>query len=271
MTERAAPNIDDGGTAPGLSPCGPKVARIVARTPSPVKAAARRGQLVQVGRVMTERPNRRRYPRYEVDGLVGRLERRLSGRVLDVSLGGIAIETDAPLTLGHSYSLSLAREDRSARLHGTARWSRLVRTDGEGAVYRSGLQFEEVLGPRAEQLLPILEEGAAEPTLRDRLFGRLAPLEGTELEIGSEHDFRVLKLSLAGMLLESDFLPRLNSELEIELPVNQRAVRTDVRVVTAQPLHQPSAALWVELGVEFLGLDEAATEHLSRYLSGLAD
>lgn len=74
----------------------------------------------------------------------------LVGQVLNLSLGGLAIETTTALRIGSSYAFRVEFDDHRVRIRATVRWCRLIRTIAKGngevaAIYRAGLQLERPL------------------------------------------------------------------------------------------------------------------------------
>lgn len=59
------------------------------------------------------------------------------GRTLDVSEGGILLETHAPIALQHTISLTIGLEDDVTEIHGRAVYSR----PGRSGKYESGIAF----------------------------------------------------------------------------------------------------------------------------------
>lgn len=89
---------------------------------------------------------RRRSPRIE---LLGRLSGHsvsldLPVRVIQISLGGMAIETRVPFPIGtvHLFRLTLG-DDSTTELAGRVMHCRQVSPDGEEPVFLTGIQFVE--------------------------------------------------------------------------------------------------------------------------------
>lgn len=74
----------------------------------------------------------------------------LSGRVLDLSLGGLSLESTTGLRIGSRHTFRVDLGDRRFRIAGVVRWCRLTETVGKGggevvAIYRAGLAFSRPL------------------------------------------------------------------------------------------------------------------------------
>lgn len=88
--------------------------------------------------------HRRRHRRRPVD--LRFRAAHLSGRVLDWSRGGLALESEGGLRVGARYALTIHSATRSRRVRGTVRWCALRRTlrtsTGEvHPVYQAGIDF----------------------------------------------------------------------------------------------------------------------------------
>ncbi len=71
---------------------------------------------------------RRHHPRHSLTGLRVRLP--VSGRVLNASVGGIAIEATKSLRCGWSYAFKLGEGRRAIRIPGKVAWCRLTGRQG---------------------------------------------------------------------------------------------------------------------------------------------
>ena len=74
----------------------------------------------------------------------------LVGRVMNMSLGGLALETTTALTIGSAQTFRVAIGDHSVTVTGEIRWCRLTHTIGKGkgevvAIFRAGFSFSRPL------------------------------------------------------------------------------------------------------------------------------
>ena len=220
---------------------------------------------------MTGKPDsRRRYPRYEVVGLGGNLVVPMEVRVLNLSLGGMALETHDYLRFGRHYTVNLDHLGRRVTLVATVAWCKLRGTrkqsSGEVApVYRAGLRFQVLSGERLQELWEIIR-GHAVVEVDDSVFGRFAPEQPQVVELDSDYRFSVRKLSLSGMLIETDFVPQLESLLPLEVLLPERRWEAVARVASVPNLGRRSIGEPAQVGVEFRGLDRHSRSELRSYL-----
>lgn len=222
---------------------------------------------------MSEQPQeRRQYPRYEVEGVQGIAHFTSDLRVVDLSLGGAAVESTVPLTTGQVHELTLQRDDQTATLEVVVRWSRLARAassaqGGSLPIYRSGLEFRGVLAETAEQLVPVLRDLEDGQDAQERLFGRFEPDTTTAARLDARCDILVRRVSRGGMLVEVGYFPRLGTLFRVEVPTeNGTSLSAQVRVAYTRPIRGDLGAV-AEVGLQFLALDAPAEAALDRWIS----
>lgn len=86
----------------------------------------------------------------------GVFDNRVPFRAIDVSEGGMCVETDRPLP--HASGAVLRFDHSDLALPVRVAWTKLVQVGVSGTRYRAGLQFLE---PRFEQIRTLLELTAA--------------------------------------------------------------------------------------------------------------
>lgn len=199
----------------------------------------------------------------------------LDVRILNLSVAGMAVETSGRLNVGRTYSFKLRERDAEVTIPGRVAWCVLGRTrrsaGGEVApVYRAGIQFDEVLSEKAEALLHLIEESAA-VRLEKRVFGRFQLDGGEGVSIASQADFTVRKLSLSGMLIETDFPVAKNSRLPLELRLGGETISVVTRVAYTEPRGTENGRELVHLGLEFLDLGRSEHASLERFIASEAE
>ncbi len=202
--------------------------------------------------------DKRRFKRYDVAGIEGTLVLNFEARVLNMSLTGLSLSTHTALRSGTRYALRVPSEKGEMRFHATVRWCRLVGTekdarDGFVPVYHAGLDFRDELDAQARELLSFIEAHVV-VELERRLAGRFTVAEDTALEVGARSDFVARRLSLSGMLIESDLVPEKGALLQVEVRHDRHPWQARARVAYVGPRSGGGA----ELGIEFIGLDTPA-------------
>ncbi|HVS14044.1 MAG TPA: PilZ domain-containing protein [Thermoanaerobaculia bacterium] len=219
----------------------------------------------------------RRHPRLSRPGVKGRLPLMTTARLIDLSLGGAGVLTEAPLSAARSYLLVF--DDGNERFEREARvvWNRpAVVGDEARRSYRVGVAFEDGSIDAIAELLEFINrhEGADEtgpfaPAAEDwtatRTATRYQLRDVQSLRILADHAYDIRNLSLSGMLIETrvPLRPEMRVALVLELPDGE--VRTVARVVTVTPRSADRAAPY-RAGVEFVELDDADRDRLEAFL-----
>lgn len=218
-----------------------------------------------------EEGNKRRFQRYEVEGMEGSFVFSLDVRVLNLSVAGMAVETSGRLNVGRRYEFKLHDGVHEITVPGRVAWCVLGRTrrspHGDVTpVYKAGVQFDEILTDKAENLVRLIEDNAA-VRLEKRVFGRFQVGEGGAAKLASEADFVVRKISLAGMLVESDFVLERDSLLTLEVRLSDETITASGRVAYVEPAGSREGHDVVQLGLEFVELGPDARSALERFIA----
>lgn len=112
------------------------------------------------------RPPTDRGARYSVENVEGRLGAFDSATVINVSLGGMAIETHKYLQVGSSCPLRFDRSGRLLVFNAIVVWSQLIRTVAVGKnevrpVYRAGLRFSDLSAAQKEEVEAFVHDEVA--------------------------------------------------------------------------------------------------------------
>jgi hypothetical protein len=213
--------------------------------------------------------NRRRAPRYTVENVRGSFIFSVDARILNMSLAGMAVETASNLRVGRSYGFRLAHAAAEGlQLTGSVVWCHLreIRkgAGGERApVYEAGILFEDILSPRAGELLAFLRNSAIVP-LQQRLTGRFRLRQVSAISLETDYEFVVRTISASGMLIETELLPALGSVFEMRVQLNGDTLVASGRVAFVREAGEREQQQQVAVGVEFVAMsqeDRLALEH----------
>lgn len=198
---------------------------------------------------------KRTHRRYQVRNLRGSLLFRLDVTVLNLSMSGIAVETNRQLKLGKVYSVKLGGESDLVEVEATVRWCHLVglrRTvDGEMAsVYKAGLTFEELFTGKTAKLLEFMQEHVI-LALEKRIIGRFKVRTGSPIALASRHDFEVVKLGLSSMVVKTRLLPDVDTAFDMELQIGGKPFELTGRITKVERLDASDSGFEAQLEVEF--------------------
>lgn len=207
---------------------------------------------------MTEEPEKRRHPRYEVEEVRGRLRATLEGEVINLSVRGMALRTRSWLSPGRTYTLKLEAKNRTISLEGTVARCRLAAPGtGEegGTLYEAGIEFEGVMSEAAEQVLRLIEERST-TRLERRAFGRFNLRDEDGLRLETTPEFEVRKVSRSGLLIESDYVPAPEERIDADIRMEDRTLHAELRVAYVHRIGRSGDDPRAEIGVEILDMPE---------------
>lgn len=98
---------------------------------------------------MMNKGEKRHHPRLTIQH-TGIQNGLLVGRVINMSLGGLALESTTGLRIGSRHAFRIALGTKTFKVDGDVRWCRLTRTVGKGngevvAIFNAGLAFNRPL------------------------------------------------------------------------------------------------------------------------------
>lgn len=223
---------------------------------------------------------RRRYPRYAVDSVPGRLRRPLPARLVNWGVDGVDLETHHRLTPGQTlYFRFREAPDEWVVIDGEVVWCR----PASDSLFRAGIGLRASSPRMARELLTAfraLAPGSWELDATGRYRSAVPVLLMYELEM----DVKVRSLSCGGMLAEADgFLdgavPDVDSRVELEISLPDRLLRSKARVAYQDGTPPANGAgesvnrlddTGHSLGVAFVELRREDRQGLQTFLSALS-
>ncbi|MBN2431488.1 MAG: PilZ domain-containing protein [Acidobacteria bacterium] len=222
------------------------------------------------------RENTRRYPRYEVQNVEGTFLYNLPAEILNMSVGGMALETRRALEIKRIYMFSIHKGNQTVKIPGRVAWCVLRRTEHVSdtevvPIYHAGIQFNNVLTEQAQSLLHLIEESAL-LDVNQRLFGRFIPDDGTQVTIDNEVEFSVLKISLSGMLIETMIWAEVEDVLPMEVQLPDQRIKFRGRIAfVGTPAKRETSLSQIHLGVEFLDLSGDHRQSLEGFIATVVE
>ncbi|MEW6586961.1 MAG: PilZ domain-containing protein [Nitrospirota bacterium] len=220
---------------------------------------------------MTRKDNRRNR-RYSVEGLQGNLMCTSDLEILNISLEGAAIETTRRLDLNREYSFKIGHKNAVVNLRGRVVWAVLVsREAGPGRfrpIYRAGIQFTGALSDRARMLLRFIEENRIK-TIESRLGGlrfRISNQEDVKADFPKR--YKVQKISLSGMLMETDYPLDIDGHYDIEMFLDEAVINILVRIASCSKRDAENMTAY-DIGIEFINMSGEDEKILRQFVGGL--
>ena len=198
--------------------------------------------------------------------------------ILDISLGGIALQTNRTLKIGTEYMLRVEIKGHSMSLKGLVVWSTLrgSRLTAEGEIeplYSVGMRFNDLDTEKINDLIEFIESHKLEldsvklHSMSDlRVNMRYHLTTNGESMLTCPEDFLVKEISFGGMLIETEHAFELNQELPmvIFLPGKSEISFTG-RIASCIPI-ETAESKQVVIGIEFRNMKEENAEILTSFI-----
>jgi hypothetical protein len=221
---------------------------------------------------MMGRSGRRRSRRFDVLDVEGSFVIRVDVRVINLSVAGMAIETHNTLIVGRRYEFRVVQGEQQIEVGGRVMWCALDSNQRRGEevepVFRAGIQFEEVHDAHTLALQKLIESSAAfDPG--SPLLGRFAAVLGGAVGIAEQAWFEVRKLSLSGMLVDTEWAPRRNEVVPFEAHLGDSVFSGRGRVAYIERYESDDGSTRFRLGVEFTLMSDRCRDLLDHYIATL--
>jgi hypothetical protein len=226
---------------------------------------------------------KRRHRRFSVDYMKveGRAVFTSETVINDISISGVSLVSERRLEPGREYRLQIVDHDTDITMRGAVRWcsDRDVTGLPPGSAhlkYAAGLQFTSLAPEEIGKLARFIEKHFIEKHTQVRVHGisgcrcnirfRLDHEETGILDI--VETYRVRKLGLGGMLIESGHAlePETRLHMEITLP-GGTGLEFVGRVVSCDP--SPGRARHFDIGIEFIEMPEQGKLQLKELIRRL--
>jgi hypothetical protein len=135
---------------------------------------------------------------------------------------------------------------------------------GSEPLYKVGIRFTDLSEEEAAALRGLLG-ASAEVSLEDEVVGRFELGLPESVRLHRDYRFDVLKISATGMLIEANLAPRLDSRVEVCVPLDGEELRAAARIAFVEPVAgEPDRH---QLGVELCDLSQSARARLEEFIS----
>jgi len=212
----------------------------------------------------------RKFKRYDVDSIHGRMLVSSDINILNISMEGAAIATTQRLVMGRVYSLKLRFEEQLLTLKGKVVWSVLShsRKSSSGEVlpvYKAGIRFTNTLTDEAEHLISYIEKNRSN-SMEQRVLGvrfKLSKNDLSKIDIPCEYEIK--RISQSGMLIETDTDFTCDSLHDMEINLDGTMLNVVGRIANvAEVRHENSVRF--DIGIEFVSVGEDEMISLRSYI-----
>ena len=225
--------------------------------------------------------NKRRYKRFAVDciKISGKMLFANSVDIIDVSAGGISLKTDKRLNIGNEYTLKLEGDDDLISVKGTIVRSSLheSRKAANGdmvPIYSVAMKFNDVSHKKICELVKFMEShGEADMSpqvhwLSGLRFNiRFHVSESGKASLVCPESYIVKKISMGGMLIETDNAMPVDETLPMEISLSDRKKIIFLgRVASCISINRGGRNRH-EIGIEFLNMPAERSKVLNDFIS----
>jgi c-di-GMP-binding flagellar brake protein YcgR len=218
--------------------------------------------------------DKRRHPRFSVEGLQGMVMFTTPVEVVNMSMGGAAVRADMRLNIGREYVLRLDVDGQGLSVKGIVVWSTLsgIRRNEQGesvSQYSAGLKFRDVVTDEIEKLLGFIDDNKVNP--EKRLSGlRFRVQTPGRAVLDAAQGYEVLLISLSGMLIRTEQDLALEGVHPMEIiPAGESAIRFTGRVASTVEV-QEDGPTFHEIGIEFLEMSANDRARLDAFVATLS-
>jgi c-di-GMP-binding flagellar brake protein YcgR len=241
------------------------------RLPAGTGALARRP-----GHDMAQPPRskERRFPRFTVEGVHGKMALSTVVDVVNLSLGGMAVRADRRFNIGSECTLKLPVGERDLTVQGVVVWSSLtgVTRKGEDTVpqYSAGIRFRDMISDRLEDLIDFIDRHKI--AQEHRLSGiRFLIKASGKATVNGVENYKVKLISLSGMLIEAARAFTVDETYPMEiLPPNQEPIVFTGRVASVME-NDLADQTTNQIGIEFLEMAPEQRRRLTTFIACLSN
>ncbi|MBM4146829.1 MAG: PilZ domain-containing protein [Nitrospira sp.] len=221
--------------------------------------------------------NTRRYERYKANliGINGRIILAKFVKIIDISIGGLSLQTEKRLNIGNEYTLKIDSKEKVFTVKGIVVWSVLNNSikDSKGNIvplYTAGIKFTNVSGEKINEITDFMQTYKRDidhkvnlfsPSGR-RLYVRIHVTTPENGVLNCHEDYKVKILSLGGMLIESSHPLEVESTLPMEIIFPEyKSILFQGRVAACLQ-KKVKDLLHYDIGIDFVNMTEKDKEIL---------
>ena len=225
--------------------------------------------------------DKRQHKRFRVDlvEINGKMSLADKVQILDISLGGVSLKADRRLNIGKEYLLRLQEKGKNLEVKGTVVRSELSgieqRSDGNGvSIFTAGMMFNEGYADKLADFLKPIEQtgkkGETSSVAERRLNVRFNITTPQEKILSYPLQFKVISISLGGMLIQTEQAVEINSKIPMELSLNAGTAVTFIGRAVSCAMKEHTGQTSYDIGVEFTHLTDEDTTLLKTLIDYLA-
>jgi len=185
---------------------------------------------------MDNMQTRRQHKRYKVDVMEinGKMVLAKSVKILDISIGGVCLQTEKRLNIGSEYTLKIEGKGKVLTVKGFVVWAVLSGSsaDSGGSIipmYKAGMKFIDASDKKINEIVNFIEDHEKDVDKQvdlhapsgGRLYVRICIEDPEKAVLNYQGSYKAKNISLGGMLIESEHLLEIESKLPMEMILNE--------------------------------------------------
>jgi hypothetical protein len=225
--------------------------------------------------------NRRQYERYKVEAIEisGKMVLAKSVKIIDISIGGVCLQTEKRLNVGSEYTLKMEGKGRVLTVKGFVAWALLSGSSADSVgniipLYTAGMKFIDASGEKMTEIVNFIEDHKKDVDKRvdlykpsgSRLYARICIEDPEKAELNYHGSYKVKDISLGGMLIESEHLLEIESILPMEVILNEEiSIKFSGRIINFLLVKDKDIEHY-EIRVEFIQMSEMDKKILAEFI-----
>ncbi|MBM4128928.1 MAG: PilZ domain-containing protein [Nitrospira sp.] len=216
---------------------------------------------------------RRRHKRFIVNGVSGNVFYPSDLNVINISMGGAAIETTKSLEVNREYPFKIFFNGATLNLKANVVWSILTHSEKVGSgevipVYTVGLEFTNVFSDEARLLHKFISKNAIKKSER-RLKGiRWVFPTSDSFQMEYHYRYDVKKISLSGMFIEFERPLSTDNIYNMQLLIDENVLNFVGRVANCIEIESEKSIRY-GIGIEFKEMSEKDRGVLKSFIDTL--
>jgi Tfp pilus assembly protein PilZ len=200
-------------------------------------------------------------------------------KILNMSIGGVAVQTDKRMTVGSQYTLKIESKGQILNVKGVVVWSVLgesVKDAGDNIIpiYTAGMKFMDTSPEKTGEIVNFIEAHRRDVDKEIDLYSpsglrlhvRIHIEDPEKAILDFQEGYRVRNLSLGGMLMESEHLFETVSKLPMEITLSEKeTISVSGRVVSCTSM-KGDVMEHFHVGIEFQDMSAKDRKKLKAFL-----
>lgn len=215
--------------------------------------------------------DRRQHKRYEVDVMEinGTMVLAKSAKILNISIGGVCLQTEKRPNVGSQYTLRIEGKGKVLTVKDTVAWALLSESSADSGgnvvpLYKVGMKFIDVSNKKINKIVNFIVDHKRDVDKQvdlyspggRRLYIRICIQDPEKAALNYHGSYKVKSLSLGGMLIESEHSLEIENILPMEITLTEnRCIKFLGRVASCLLIKNEDIERY-DIRIEFIEMSE---------------